>query len=357
MTEKTLLNPNKVHLLLKPIPGKKPCGEYLRYTEVYDHIRDARREDDEKLPKGVWKTEIKKADWDKVSHICQDTLKNQSKDVQIAVWLAEAWLHLEGIAGLTQGLELILGLTQNFWNDIHPQIKKGSYELRVVPYEWINTRLSEEVYRIAISSPSDRSAHSYQFLNYLEANRYEIASKRNQPPTMQSKENENDHPSLAKVSLSIDQTPTAFYRYMDESCMRTLTLMVQLEEELRSHLAAEAPAFYKLREKIDSIHRFTRQILNVRGEKQKAKKLTTETLPAQKIALTGSIETREQAYIILEEVAAYLERIEPHSPTPYLIRRAINWGSMSLSQLVSDTFNNNQDMSLLLDILNIKRAP
>ncbi|MBY0293218.1 MAG: type VI secretion system protein TssA [Alphaproteobacteria bacterium] len=354
MTAEALLDP-KVQLLLKPISGKKPCGEYLRYTEIYDHIRDARREDDEKLPQGVWKTEIKKADWDKVAHICQDTLKNRSKDIQIAAWLTEAWLHLEGIAGLTWGLELILGLTQNFWNDLHPQIKKGSYEFRAVPYEWINTRLSEEVYYILISLPSDRSVLSYRFLDYLEANRLELVGKRNQLPVMQPKE--DNHPSLAKISLSIDQTSTTFYRYMDESCIRALALMVQVEEELRFRLAGEAPAFYKLREKIDSIHRFACQILSVRGEKQKAKKLTTEPLRPEKAALTGSIETREQAYLILEEVATYLERIEPHSPTPYLIRRAINWGGMSLSQLVSDTFNNNQDMSLLLDILNIKRTP
>lgn len=130
--------------LLEPIPGKVPCGEFLRYMEVYDKIREARREDDETLPQGVWKREVKKADWERVSQLCQDALKTRSKDLQIAAWLTEAWLHLDGMSGLAQGLDLILGLTRAYWNDLHPQIVKDSYDLRILPYEWVNTRLSEE---------------------------------------------------------------------------------------------------------------------------------------------------------------------------------------------------------------------
>jgi len=47
-----------------------------------------------------------------------------------------------------------------------------------------------------------------------------------------------------------------------------------------------------------------------------------------------SIESREQAYRILGEVADYLERTEPHSPTPYLIRRAISWGEMNFHKFL-----------------------
>ncbi len=352
----TIIEPN-ISLFLNPIPGSKPCGESLRYTEVYDHIREARREDNEKLPQGVWKTEIKKADWDRVSHLCQETLKHRSKDLQIAAWLTEAWLHLEGIGGLTRGLELILSLTRNFWDDIHPQMNKEGYELRIIPYEWMNTRLSEESLYTPISMPSDHAALPYRFLDYNEATRLELSVKRNPIQGTPDGEEENS-PSPARVFLSIDQTPTAFYRYMDESCKVALKKMTELEEELRVHLGGEAPAFYRLREKVDGIHRFACHILDERGEKHEAKKSSPQEKPQarpQKKLLSGTIESREQAYSILGEVASYLERVEPHSPTPYLIHRAIAWGGMSLSQVVSDTLSNGQDMSLLLDILNVKR--
>lgn len=341
-------------LLLDPISGQKPCGESLRYTDVYDQIREARREEDDKLPQGVWKSEVKKADWEQVNCLCQEALKNKSKDLQIAAWLTESWLHLDGINGLTQGLELILELTRNYWSEIFPEIDKNGHELRIVPYEWINTRLSEHVQYIRISTPSDRSVLPYSFLDYNEANRREISLKRNPSPSS------GDEKSLsqAKVSLSIDQTPTAFYRHTAESCILSLKIMTELEETLRLQLGTDAPAFYRLREKVDALHRFAYHILDERGEKQDPKKSTLEEeslVKPKRRAAFGPIESREQAYSLLSEVAFYLERMEPHSPTPYLIRRAIAWGGMTLSEVVTDTLHNGKDMSLLLDILNVKK--
>lgn len=343
--------------LLEPLSGKDTCGESLRYTEVYDQIREARREEDDKLPQGVWKTEIKKADWDQVDRLCQQALKTRTKDLQIAAWLTEAWLHLEGIGGLARGLELILGLTQNFWKDVHPQMNKGGYELRLVPYEWINTRLSEEIQCVLISMPSDRGSLPYRLLDYNEASRLEIASKRN-PSQGQTHPVELKKYSLPKISLSIDQTPTAFYNYIEENCLNSSKLMSNLEEELRLQLAGEAPTFYRLREKVEAVQRFARHLLSERGEKSKVKKTEPETPSRTQIQkkFSGSIENREQAYAILGDVANYLERIEPHSPTPYLIRRAITWGGMNLSQVVADTLTNGQDLSLLLDILEVKKG-
>ncbi|MBP9691831.1 MAG: type VI secretion system protein TssA [Alphaproteobacteria bacterium] len=350
------LEPN-FSLLLAPIGSQNPTGEALRYTDVYDQIREARREDDDNLPQGVWKSEIKKADWDQVDRLCQDALKNRSKDIQIAAWLTEAWLHLEGMGGLSRGIDLILKLTRTYWDTLYPQMNGEGYEHRTPPYEWINTRLSEEAQWILISMPSDRAALPYRLLDLNEANRIEFSSKKNKPQGV-SQPQGGKSLSLANVSLSIDQTPTAFYHYMDESCVTALQRMAELEEELRTHLGGEAPGFYRLREKIEITQRFSRHVLSKRGEKKGEKKVMVVSelapSPLKKIDL-GSIENREQAYAILGDVAAYLERIEPHSPTPYLIRRAMTWGGMSLSELVSDTINKGNDMTLLLDILNIKK--
>ncbi|MBY0501317.1 MAG: type VI secretion system protein TssA [Alphaproteobacteria bacterium] len=348
----------KISLFLDPIPGKNPCGESLRYTNVYDLIREARREDDDKLPQGVWKSEIKKADWDQVDRLCQDALKTRSKDIQLASWLAEAWLHLEGMGGLARGLELIIELTRKYWDNLYPQMDKAGCELRIVPYEWINTRISEEVQCVLISMPPDRSALSYRLLDFNEASRRELSTKKG-PSQGGNQQQEARRPSLAKINLSIDQTPTVFYRYMDESCVLSLTRMNELEDELRDHMGGDAPGFYRLREKVEAVQRFARHILHERGEKKDAKKamINTETqVSPKKRSTLGPIETREQAYAILGEVATYLQQIEPHSPTPYLIRRAIAWGGMSLSEVVEDSFNNGRDLSLLLDILNVKKG-
>ena len=59
----------------------------------------------------------------------------------------------------------------------------------------------------------------------------------------------------------------------------------------------------------------------------------------------------EEAYQKLVEVADFLSRIEPHSPTPYLIRRAINWGSMSLIDLMQEIVHDQNDYKQILQLL------
>lgn len=347
----------RLHSLLEPISQGQPCGELLRYSDVYDQIREARRQDEDNLPQGVWKTEIKKADWDQVAYLCQDVLTHRTKDLQIAAWLMEAWMHLEGISGLKQGLDLIFGLTKTFWEDIHPQINKTNYELRLVPYEWMNTRLSQECQYIFISAPSDKTLLPYRLLDFNEAQRHELTAQRN--PSQEAPQSHNS--SRQKISLSIGQTPTGFYQYVDECCAVSLKRILELEEELRFRLKEEAPTFYRLREKAEAVQRFAVQILKERGEEKEKKKPEKGNVPPPVLvrplnkSRPSAIESREQAYEILGEVATYLERIEPHSPTPYLIRRAMAWGGMSLPQVFKDMLTNGNDLSLLLDILNVEK--
>lgn len=53
-------------------------------------------------------------------------------------------------------------------------------------------------------------------------------------------------------------------------------------------------------------------------------------------AANGRIASRAEAYRVLEAVAGYLERTEPHSPVPLLVRRAISWGAMPLPELLAE---------------------
>ncbi len=70
----------------------------------------------------------------------------------------------------------------------------------------------------------------------------------------------------------------------------------------------------------------------------------------------GAIRTRAEAYQMLTEAADFLSRTEPHSPTPYLVRRAIAWGAMSLEQLLPELVSNRSDLSEIYRLLNLRSA-
>ena len=50
----------------------------------------------------------------------------------------------------------------------------------------------------------------------------------------------------------------------------------------------------------------------------------------------GPITSRAQAYKMLDAAADYLLRAEPHSPAPYLVKRAVTWGRMPLQDLLKE---------------------
>jgi len=60
---------------------------------------------------------------------------------------------------------------------------------------------------------------------------------------------------------------------------------------------------------------------------------------------------RAEAYRKLAEAAQTLMRIEPHSPTPYLVRRAIAWGGMSLAELMRHFIDSGYDLRSLYSML------
>ena len=91
-----------VDTILTAIPGDNPAGADLRYTPVYDEIKEARRADD-LLDRGDWAREIKTSDWDKVIDLTIGALSQKSKDLQIASWLCEALTEKKHFDGLFLG--------------------------------------------------------------------------------------------------------------------------------------------------------------------------------------------------------------------------------------------------------------
>ena len=52
-------------------------------------------------------------------------------------------------------------------------------------------------------------------------------------------------------------------------------------------------------------------------------------------------------------LAEYLGQIEPHSPTPYLIRRAVRWGSMPLTGLLQELMEEGNSLAAIYKLLGI----
>ncbi|HYH86896.1 MAG TPA: type VI secretion system protein TssA, partial [Pyrinomonadaceae bacterium] len=155
--------------LLEPISAERPAGEQLRYDGTYDRIREARREDDPRLSQGIYQSELKRADWPAVEALALEALTSRTKDLQLAAWLAESWLYLYGFAGAREGLALLAGLCERFWDGVHPEIGEDGFENRIAPIIWVNEKLSLKLKQLHVSSPQAGDVEAYTYADWESA--------------------------------------------------------------------------------------------------------------------------------------------------------------------------------------------
>ncbi len=133
--------------ILEAIPGANPSGASLRYEAIYGEIRarvrSARGEvvHDSDDP-NFHGTDV---EWRFVIGACRDLLRRRSKDLMLAAWLTEAQLAVDGLTGLRDGLDVLCGLLEVFWETLYPEMEDGDAEARVRIFEWLDVKLAEAV--------------------------------------------------------------------------------------------------------------------------------------------------------------------------------------------------------------------
>ncbi|MBD0371100.1 MAG: type VI secretion system protein TssA [Pyrinomonadaceae bacterium] len=344
--------------LLQAIAGERAVGEFLRYEGTYDRIREARREDDPGLSRGIYETSLKRADWKQSALLCIDALENRTKDLQIAAWLLEAWLHLYGFAGVHDGLRLLSGLCENFWDNLYPEIEPGDPEHRIAPIIWINEKLSLELKKIAITAPQTTDAPVYSYADWESACHLDNLAKR-RPDVAHSAEL-SGQPTPASFHASASLSPSYFYAALSEELNDSLKACLALEQMLDEKCGKNSPSLHQFKEVLISIQHLVTDILRSRQdgsyelEEYREESFETETEErGNEIWSSCPIRSRAEAYWRLSEAADYLLRTEPHSPTPYLVKRAVAWGSMSLFELFQQIIRNEGEMEEINRLLRL----
>lgn len=354
--------------LLTPISADKPSGESLRYSGLYEAVEEARREDDPALPQGVWKTELKKADWKEAARLCLDALETRSKDLQVAAWLLEAWVHLEGLPGATIGLSLLGALCESFWDTVHPLPQDGDVEFRLSPLEWVAGRIPETVRWIPITAPGGDESRPCTYAD-LEGARHLERLARTDPQGAQTAEAQG-RISTDRFLVSVSLTPTVFYSVLEADARQSLAALDRLASLLNRLLGNDAPSFQRLGDALFALQHFALRVLEERGEE--SARPAEGAFPPETYEMDlyppaeeeegafyggGPIRSRAEAYRRLAEAADYLLRTEPHSPTPYLVRRAVAWGGMSLGELLQELVQGESDLRAIYTLLGMRERP
>lgn len=351
-----------IETLLRPVSPDRPSGESLRYEGTYDRIRDARREDDPRLSRGIYEAEPKRADWAEVEAVCLEALAGRSKDLQVAAWLLEAWLHRYGFAGVREGLRLLAGLCEVFWDDLHPQLEAdGRADGRAAPFEWINEKLSLALKQVAVTAPHGADDAAYSYADWESACALENLARKD--PKAAKAAEARGRVTLSKFTSSLMLTDGYYYAALYEEAGGAAEVCAALEGLLDERCGREAPSLHRFRDTLLAVQRLAADVLQSRpaeaddeapaGEGDEMRYADDPEAADAAPWPAGPIRSRAEAYRRLSEAADYLMRTEPHSPTPYLVRRAVEWGGMSLHEVLQQIVRNEGEMQEITRLLRL----
>lgn len=363
--------------LLTPIEDDAPCGgDGLETHPVMSEVERARSADDPTLPMGVWQHALKMADWARVVELCVDVLATKAKHLRFAAWLTEAGVHQHGMAGLRLGLDLVASLSEEYWDDLYPRIEEGDAEYRLNLYRWIATKLASPARLLPLTRSEGGEEGELTLYDWQQILRFENIAKRDADAARRAM---RDRPDRTAFEASVSLTPVAFYEDLAVETEGALAEVSRLEDFLDRSVGDDAPSFAELRGVLEEIDERVRLYVESKGGKLPGSdnEVADEALEdtedgAAPIAAgnregastmtTGDKETpipsgpitgRAEAYKRLSEVAEYLIRTEPHSPVPYLIRRAVAWGDMSFGELLVQLIEGGGDHTRVLKLLGL----
>lgn len=350
--------------LLNPIPGPNPSGESLRYAPVskrdatyfYDKIKEARRESEDISEYGQ---EGKKADFDLVIKLCTDALAERTKDLQMAAWLAEALLQTKRFAGFKEGLDLVRGLVENFWDTLYPELEDGDAELRVAPLEWLG-QLGAAVQLLPITEKkSPLTDTGFSWFEFKQSSKIPTdeeagnsdAKKKVRGTAIQEKK---VLPEQFEEAFAAAKKP--FYKQLVGDVDALLESLASLDEICTEKFGASGPSFSKLRSSLEELAMSAKVLLKRKLELDPDPVEAAPVEPGPEVPQDGAnaapgisagartaaarwpVESisaqpgdREQAIACLIAAAQFLRQQEPSNPISYLVLRGLRWGELRAS--------------------------
>lgn len=365
--------------LLEPISPGEPAGPSLRYDPLYDRIREARRKENDALPQGVWQRDVQQADWPLVDQLTTDALENRSKDLQLAIWRTEALLHLHGLPGFAGGCQVILGLHCTYANNMHPAPvatpdvlpldgDDPGVESRLNLIQWINEKLSVQLKLLRITAPDELTGvPGFTYADMEAARLLEQTANRKTPAGAGEK-------NLKLFEQSLALTPNAWLSERWTELQHTTEMVFLLDDVLDTVYGESNGGLLRVKEVLEGMRTICASALpgSDLPQSEPVTGLGAEAAHAEAVATNGlviapdhthadsnplvaerfQLRSRAEAYRRLAEIADFLARLEPHSPVPYLLQRAIAWGGMSLEELLPELLS---DQAAVKDVGNLLR--
>ncbi|HEV2761939.1 MAG TPA: type VI secretion system ImpA family N-terminal domain-containing protein [Pyrinomonadaceae bacterium] len=372
--------------LLAPLGGAGGAGEDARNTAEYDAVDrevKAARAAGVMLPGDDGGQERRGANWLKVEQDSIEILRARSKDIKVCAWMTEALVNNHGFAGLRDGLRVMAGIHERFWETFYPEIYRGdeepddegnapplpddAYDARILALEAMDRAVAAALRNVPLTR-SVFGAHSFE--------KFEYSSKFVVPEDMGSlDEQDRRYIETAKAEGKItaeqwqkakDATPADFYK-LQFALLGECSATVAALKRVLDGLYENAPGLPQLEKTLEQLTAAVRNILKEKGYDPEGRGEPSASDAEQgggdgatgggAALSSGPVGSRVEALRKLQDVADFFRRTEPHSPVSYLVQRAVKWGHMPLDAWLREVLKNDAELAQVRETLGLGPAP
>jgi len=355
--------------LLAPIEGDNPAGTDPRAdysaTSPYNRLRDARAEARaaERAMDSAAEEASVPPQWRTIRDLAEKLLSSQAKDLEVAAWYTEALLRSHGFAGLAAGVRLMHGLVERFWDWLYPLPDEDGILTKVAPITGLNGEGGEG----ALSQPI-RKITLFRMPNAAPLALWQIE----QADALETLDEARREARIAAGALTAEAirkaaaaVPAQHWRSLTEAIGEAQSAWADLAAALESRAGADAPPTSQVRGLLETALAAVRRLAGDKlagaadqlaaapaGEGEAA---PPESAPAvAPAARPGEIASREDALRMLEEVARWFRRVEPHSPLSWTLEEAVRRGRMTLPELLAELMPDETTRAGFLSSLGIR---
>ena len=356
--------------MLSPISEEKPSGEPMRYSGLYDEISEARRADED-VEQGDWKVALKVADFRKVVDLAVPALTSDTKDLQIAVWLTEALVKQNGFAGLRDGLKLVSGLQDKFWETLFPEIDEGDMEGRANAIEWLALQTS-----FAVKQAKVTQGDGYSFFDWEDSKRFDIpnnietldSTERGKYTELLEQATKENRVTADRWRVAYAASRRPFYEEValtiEECWAECKELNRVIEEKFDRN---QMPGLGTLEKSLEAVQTQVKKFLEEKRAEEPDEEVEETATDGEQVegevvvaadgsrvvATGGAIQNRAEALKRLGQLAEFFRKSEPHSPVSYLVQRAVKWGNMPLDSWLQEVVKDQNVLYQLRETLGV----
>ncbi len=361
--------------LLAPVADENPAGgdlrdnasaasDYYKVKDARSAARAAERSMDVEDEGGALLPE-----WRTILDVSPDILQGQAKDLEIAAWFIEALLRAQGFAGLRDGFALAQGLVERFWDNLYPAPDEDGIATRVGPLTGLNGESADGTLIQPIRKvPLTMGETPYALWHYEQA--LEL-SKITDEARRQARI-DNGAITWEQFEQSVRETPAGEFRTLVADIEGAIAAFEALGNALYEKAGYDAPPGGNIRSvlnaALDAVKYAARDRLATLADDTPAESAASSPAggaadtggtgaAGARVAASGAVATRDDAFRVLLQIADFFRKTEPHSPMSYTLEEVVRRGRMSLPELLQELITDEETRRLFFVASGAKAPP